>query len=63
MDTYEELKERLAKEDELSILEILNISSEELVWHLDDLIYEKQDTIRAYYDETAEELDGEEESD
>lgn len=58
--TFPELLERLKKEDEVSLLEILDLASEELVDTLEDLIYDRQDRIRIYYNENDETLDGEE---
>lgn len=50
--TIEELKERLAQHDELSILEWLDITSEELVEFLSDQIEEKyEDLIEKFSDE------------
>ena len=47
----EELKERIAMEDEVSILEILNITSEELVNSFSERIEEKYDKLLKDYDE------------
>lgn len=58
--TYEELKELLLKEDELTLLEILDLSTEELVEELDEVIYKKQERVRQFYGEDSEELDWEE---
>lgn len=58
--TFPELLERLKKEDEVSLLEILDLASEELVDALEDLIYDRQDRVRIYYNENDETLDGEE---
>jgi uncharacterized protein with WD repeat len=49
--TLEELKERLAQCDELTILELLDISSEELVIFLEDQIEYKYDILLEYFDE------------
>jgi hypothetical protein len=43
--TIEELKEKLSQLDELTILELLDITSEELVEFLTDQIVEKYDDI------------------
>jgi hypothetical protein len=43
--TINELKDKLAQLDELTILELLDISSEELVEFLTDQIVEKYDDI------------------
>jgi hypothetical protein len=40
-----ELKEKLSMLDEVSLLEILNISSQELVDRFEDIIEEKQDKL------------------
>ena len=58
--TFDDLKNRLREETELDFLEILDLTSIELVDLLEAEIYDKQDRIRAYYDEDEEELDGEE---
>jgi hypothetical protein len=60
--TFEDLKQLLSKESELDFLEILDLTSVELVDLLEAEIYDKQDRIRAYYDEDEEDVDGEEES-
>lgn len=44
--TLEELKERLKREPELTLLEVLNISSEELVDRFADVIEDKQEQLR-----------------
>ena len=59
--TFNDLLERLKREDEVTLLEILNLSSEELVDTLVSLIEDKQDTIRTYYGAYEESLDWEEE--
>ena len=56
--TFDDLCERLKQEDEVSIIEILDLSSSELVDSLESLIFDKQDRIRNYYNaEDEEELD------
>lgn len=60
--TFEDLKQLLSKESELDFLEILDLTSVELVDLLEAEIYDKQDRIRAYYNEDEEDVDGEEES-
>lgn len=58
MITFDDLLERLKQEDEVSIVEILDLSSSELVDSLESLIFDKQDRIRNYYNaEDEEELD------
>ena len=60
--TFDDLKQLLSKESELDFLEILDLTSIELVDLLEAEIYDKQDRIREYYDEDEEDVDGEEES-
>lgn len=50
MLTQYELEERLKREDEISLLELLDISSEELVERF-------KDRIEFYYDELVEQFD------
>lgn len=52
--TISELKEKLAQLDELSILELLDITSEELVEFLTDQIVEKYDDIIGNFQEDEE---------
>ena len=59
--TFNDLLERLKLEDEVTILEILNLSTEELVDTLEPMIYVRQDRVRSYYGEDDETLDGQEE--
>ena len=57
-ETFIDLLDKLKQEDEVSLLEILDISSDELVDMLESYIFDKQDRIRNYYDcEVAEDLD------
>lgn len=58
--TYNDLLERLKLEDEVTIVEILNLSTEELVDTLEPMIYVRQDRVRSYYGEDDETVDGEE---
>ena len=44
--TLEELKERLAGLDEVTLMEILDIHSDELVEAFEDRIEEKQDKLK-----------------
>lgn len=45
--TFEELKERIkSRVDEVTLLELLNISSEEIVDRFEDLIFNKQEELR-----------------
>jgi len=48
--TYEELKEKLVAVDELTLLEWLDITSEELVYYLSDVIEEKQEELRSMFE-------------
>lgn len=59
-NTYNDLLERLKLEDEVTILEILNLTTEELVDTLEPMIYVRQDRVRSYYGEDDETVDGEE---
>lgn len=58
MITFDDLKELLHKEDELTFLELLDLSSNELVDILESYIFDKQEQLREYYGESSEELDG-----
>ena len=49
MNTFNDLLDKLKQEDEVTLLEILNISSEELVDMLESFIFDKQDRVRDYY--------------
>lgn len=54
--TFEEVKERLTKVDEVSLLEVLNISSEDLVERFQDIIEKKlDDLIEELQDEEVDE--------
>jgi hypothetical protein len=55
MITFNDLTERLKQEDEITLLEILDLSSCELVDALEGLIEDRQDRVRNYYNETTEE--------
>ena len=56
--TFNDLCEQLKKEDEVTLIELLNLSSIELVDILESYIEDRQDYIRNYYDcENASELD------
>lgn len=52
--TLPELMEKLAQLDELTILELLDISSEELVEFLADQVEEKYDDLIEYFDDEDE---------
>lgn len=49
--TLQELMERMTQEDELTILELLNITSEELPYILVDWVEEQYDMLLEYFDE------------
>jgi len=57
---FNDLLERLKQEDEVTLLEILDISSSELVDILESEICDRQQRVRDYYGEDDETLDGEE---
>ena len=59
--TFNDLLDRLKQEDDVSILEILNLSTEQLVDTLEPMIWVVQDRVRSYYGEDDETLDGQEE--
>jgi len=61
MDTFADLLDRLKREDEVTLLEILDLGSDELVDALEDVIYNQQEKIRVYYGEGIQDMDGEEE--
>lgn len=58
---FEDLLERLKQEDEVTVLELVDIATHELVDALEGYIYDKQDRIRSYYGENESGLDREEE--
>lgn len=51
MLTITEVAEKLTKEDEVSILEILNIESHEIVERFQDKIEDRYDKLREEYEE------------
>ena len=51
MITLPELKEKLSHVDEISLLELLEISSEDLVDKFDDKIEDQYDTLIEEFDE------------
>lgn len=59
-NTFADVLERLKRETEVDLLEILDLSSEELVDLLQDTIEDKLDRILNYY-ENEEDLDRENE--
>ena len=58
--TFDDLCERLKQEDEVTLLEILDLTSNEIVDLLEAEIFDRQDRIRNYYNEDDEVLDREE---
>ena len=50
--TINELVEKLQQTDELTILELLDITSEELPMFLMDVIEERYDILLEYFDDT-----------
>lgn len=52
--TIEELKEKLRNYDELTILELLDVNSDELVEFLTDQIVERYDTLIEYFDDESD---------
>lgn len=56
--TFDDLKEALKHEDEVTLIELLDLSSEDLVEILESFIEDKQDKLRNYYEADDEELDG-----
>ncbi|MCR4308358.1 MAG: hypothetical protein NUV80_07455 [Candidatus Berkelbacteria bacterium] len=58
--TFEEVKERLAKIDEISLLEILDIASEDLVNKFEDKIEERIDELAREFEEEDSETEFEE---
>ena len=56
MLTFNDLCELLKKEDEVTLVELLDLSSSELVDTLESFIEDKQDKLRSYYNETSEDV-------
>lgn len=54
--TYSDIRERLKQIDEVSLLEILDIRSEDLVDRFDDKIEEKLDDLAQEFEDEEEEL-------
>ena len=52
--TFDDLLERLRKEDEITILELLNFNSDDLVDIFESFIYDRQDYLRHYYGEDSD---------
>ena len=57
--TYTDIRERLKQIDEVSLLEILDIRSEDLVDRFDDKIEEKIDDLAEEFEDEEAELAGE----
>ena len=49
--TFTDLCDLLKKEDEVTVLELLNLSSAELVDALESYVEDRQEYLRAYYDD------------
>jgi len=60
MSTFHDLLEQLKHEDEVTVLEILDIASDELVDALEGIIFDRQQRVRDYYNEDDETVDREE---
>lgn len=58
--TFDDLKELLKKEDEVTLIELLHLRSDTLVDILESYIEDLQDQLRAYYGEDDKEVDREE---
>ena len=56
MITFSDLCDLLKKEDEVTLLEYLDLTSEQLVDLLENYIEDKQEHIRNFYYEDTEEL-------
>ena len=54
MQTFDDLLQQLKKEDEVTVLEIVDVSSDELVDALEGIIYDRQQRVRDYYGEDEE---------
>ena len=48
--TFKDLLDKLKKEDEVTVLEILDLSSEELIDMIESYIYDNIDRVENYYD-------------
>jgi hypothetical protein len=60
--TFDDLLEELKHEDEVTILELLDLNTHDLINILESFIYDQQDKLRAYYGENPEDVGREEES-
>lgn len=56
MITFDDLCELLKKEDEVTVVELLDLRSDTLVDTFQDVVELRQEQLRAYYGETDEEL-------
>ena len=59
--TFSELLDKLKLEDESTLLELLDLTSLELVDYLEDVIFREQEKLREYYGEDESSLDWQEE--
>ena len=48
--TFKDLLDKLKQEDEVTVLEILDLSSEELIDMIESYIYDNIDRVENYYD-------------
>lgn len=58
--TFDDLRERLKLEDEVTLIELLNLTSIELVDILESYIEDQQENLRNYYGEDSSESQREE---
>ena len=59
--TFSELLDKLKSEDETTLLELLDLTSLELVDYLEDVIFREQEKLREYYGEDGSSVDWQEE--
>ena len=59
--TISELLDKLKSEDETTLLELLDLTSLELVDYLEDVIFREQEKLREYYGEDESSVDWQEE--
>lgn len=59
--TFSELLDKLKSEDETTLLELLDLTSLELVDYLEDVIFREQEKLREYYGEDESSVDWQEE--
>lgn len=57
MITFDDLLEKLKQEDETSIVEILDLRTDDIVNKFEDLIFDTQERLRDYYNEDDQTLD------